>query len=869
MTGARLNSRRSIAIDTLPSRGSDGPAPGILDTLMAAGRVEDDDLSTTQDLRIIDAYKGLSEALIEAGEKPDGWKVGIAESLVNTGERVDGLYDRDALWEAVQWMRKQRPGAFKDLPSDRATFEQNVLNRGGASQEDAYTASRGPGWAAFIGGTAVGLKDPWNLVTTIFGGGAKTIGSAILREAVVNTAFEAAQQPVVARNRARRGEELTGQEAAINIAGAAVVGGVLGGAGKYVGDNWGAIKALPKAAQQRAWQKIAPHLPEKLRGTMDWDAVTDDVLPDLAEGLIGRGNLTPDETTAIDTSRVHAGVRSASPFTDDPAGDMAHLEELGDMMRRIIADAGGSDAPPPRAVRPAAVMQPSAGAATGSGRAVLKRNIGITESNLNPRAKNPNSSAYGTYQFTTPTWLTFWKRRYGTKGMSDAQIAAKRSDPRYQEILMDDLIDYNTRVLARAGFNDSAGNLYLAHFAGAETAAKLLRADRNAPAASIFSPDAINANGSILRGKTVGQVIDWAHRKMGSTPAPGTARAAGDSGDPVAAIDSQLADIDRQLAELDAADGAQPSAIDAAPLVDVDAIMPEPLDFSASIPMPRVPLEEAERAAGLSLVTARYATPEDVRAALEPTAPVELFEAVVAPRQQVLAMAESAEPQAQAVMRAVLGKERADALAQVAERVRGADADALPARLAEVTPADVAAIGQWEARFRQGMEIMQMREAGAVDARMAEALPMAEARWADATGIDLPDDLRGDMPDALRSFMLREQVATPAASRAAAQQTGGGARAGDDYGATETPGPMAETVAREFDEADGPGSEVVSDSLDHDMRAVLAREDEARPLFNPDDMFRLDTGDEPRPVADVLEAIDDEQAAIETIRGCL
>lgn len=871
MPGIVLRGRGSIAPDN--SRPTEGPAPSALETMFAAGRVAEDDLSITQDLRIIDAYKSVAETLTELGEKPEDWEVGFFRSLVNTGDRVDGLYDRDAMWDAVQRLKKQRPGVLRDLPEDREAFERSVLNRGGQSQVDAATASRGPGWASLVGGSAVSLKDPANIASMAIGlGASKTLIGAIAREAATNAGVELVQQPIVARNRARRGEELTLTEAATNVAGAALIGGAVGG----VAFKWDAIKALPKEAQERVWGQIVPHLPEKLRGKMEWDAIPDDALPDVAERLIGGDNLSPDESAAIDALRRDIEVRALNPFADDPAGQVAHQETLSDAMRRILAR---PDAPRPAVQTPRltpAALNTGTAVRTGTvdigARATVKRRIGIVESGGNNAAANPNSTALGKYQFIKGTWTRLYKARYGAGGLSDAQIAAKRSDPRLQEILMDDLMDYNARVLARAGSSGNAGDLYLAHFAGAETAARLLRADRKAPASSIFPPDAIAANGSILRGKTVGEVIDWAHRKMGSQAAPEPSMRAETApvDDTVARLEAEIADIDRQLAQPDAVPEPERVAAAIARAGEEDGLDLAPIDYSDELPLPLTPLESAEASTGISSVTLRMNSADDLRAALQPGAPEELVRAIVEPRQRLLAMASADDPEMQAVARAVLGESRADALAQIADDVRAAEPDALPDQLAAVSIADLAAIGRWQAQMQRGMDIMRMRAAADADPQASLSLAQAEARWEAQTGAELPAGLRGDQPKALVDYMLREEIGLPPpAMRGAAVADSAGVPArGDAYGVTDEPGPLAEQLYLPFDEPDGRGQGMIADSLDHDMRA-LADDAATAERLGLDTSFRLDTGDDPRTLAEVLDAIDEEQAAIAAVRECL
>lgn len=597
MPGVILRGRGSIAPEQ--SRPTEGPVPGFVDSVLAGFRTTEDEVSSVQEKRRFDAYIELEDSLFDMGysykdtRHPD---IGLFGLIGGGNAGPNSTPDTDRIWAAVERERTRNPAAFASLPKTRDEFDQQVLRRNGGRDADQRTLARGSAVGGFFGAVGGSATDPFNILTLPVGGGGKTVATAFLREGIANAGLELIQAPTIAQNRAKMGEDTTLADAAIDVAAAFAFGATIGGAARYGADNWATIKALPKEAQERVWGKVAPYLPEKLRGTMEWDAISDDMLPDLAEGLIGRDNLTPDERTAIEAMRRDIEVRGLNPFVDDPAGSGAHIDALGDTMARILAQPGS--APPARAtgLTPAALSTGTAlrtGTVDIGGRATLKRRIGIVESGGNNAAANPNSSARGKYQFVRQTWLRLYTSRYGTGGLSEAQILAKRSDPRVQEILMDDLIDYNARVLARAGSNGSAGDLYLAHFAGAETAGRLLQADRNAPASSIFSQDAIDANPSVLKGKTVGEVIAWAHRKMGSDPGP-VARGATpvvDPADPVAAIDAEIADIDRQLAELDAADGPEGSALDAAPLIDPDSITPEPLDYSGEIPLPKTPVE--------------------------------------------------------------------------------------------------------------------------------------------------------------------------------------------------------------------------------------------------------------------------------------
>lgn len=103
------------------------------------------------------------------------------------------------------------------------------------------------------------------------------------------------------------------------------------------------------------------------------------------------------------------------------------------------------------------------------------------ESNFNPRAQNPNSSAGGLFQFIDAT-----ARQYGLEDRFDP-VASTEAAAR--------LAADNAEMLRRTlGREPSAAELYLAHQQGAGGAAQLL-ANPNVPAVSIVGRDAVRLNG--------------------------------------------------------------------------------------------------------------------------------------------------------------------------------------------------------------------------------------------------------------------------------------------------------------------------------------------------------------------------------------
>lgn len=168
----------------------------------------------------------------------------------------------------------------------------------------------------------------------------------------------------------------------------------------------------------------------------------------------------------------------------------------------------------------------------------LARNAQIESSN-NPSAKAKTSSASGLFQFTKATWIAEggqWgndpnKPFGGLKPSVEEQRARARS-----------LTEKNAAAVRSVGAPLTDGNLYLAHFLGQGGAKSVLRAPPNTPVSEVLSADQINANPSILKGKTVGDVIAWAAQKMGQPVAGGAM--AGGAVAPGAAAGTEYADVD-------------------------------------------------------------------------------------------------------------------------------------------------------------------------------------------------------------------------------------------------------------------------------------------------------------------------------------
>jgi hypothetical protein len=181
------------------------------------------------------------------------------------------------------------------------------------------------------------------------------------------------------------------------------------------------------------------------------------------------------------------------------------------------------------------------------------------ESNLNPNAAAPTSSARGLYQFIEQTWLGTVKEAgsaFGYNRFADAitrtssgryevsdpamrrEILALRKDPAANAAMAGVLTRSNSFKLTGAiGRRPTDGELYIAHFLGAGGASRLISNVQNNPqanAAAMF-PRAADANRSIFydragNARSVGQVyaeLTGRYSVAANSPAAQTMLAAG------------------------------------------------------------------------------------------------------------------------------------------------------------------------------------------------------------------------------------------------------------------------------------------------------------------------------------------------------
>lgn len=720
---------------------------------------------------------------------------------------------------------------------------------------------------ALTGELLAGLVDPINLIP-VGGAGqrAATIGRTILQAgrnaALGNMALGVAIEPLVRNDAVALGMPRTMQNTAADLAVMGTAGFVLGG--------------------------LAGGIHHALGGRVQPAPVDDDGLRADFETLVPPANRTADERAAVSVLEQASAEARLSPFITGPAGDDLHAER----MARARDWAFGLRPPPPQPVQRISPAQVAAGA-TGNlrhgERARYRAMVRGAESGGNDLAKASTSSAYGRYQPIKSTWLNWYDQRYQGHGLTPEQVYAKRADGALQELFMDDFTAANAAALRRAGLPETADNLYLSHFLGVSDAVKVMAADADAPIAGLVRAKSIAANRRVLEGKTVGEVREWAARKMGGGDMP--VRAA-DSAPELAAADTAM--LTRSRAESDPWARISDELPEGGWIDDPDMprLRPDLFTTPEAHARTQIAMEaDVDAMEGFDIFD-RWTSIDEAangsvgkdRVKAAPKGPMDLMQFIAAKGgirdgegHDLKGMLDGS-----AYQWGIGNVIRPTGLTidEVRELAVEAGYFGDPTRT-DVTIADL--LDAIDRQHRAGERIFKGDDAREMAARrerieaddqyqeFADRLDEAAA----ARGLDdlTPEDrLRafelwdGQSFDRTLDRVIAEQFST-ASKDAAAEAEAFRWSEPIDYTRQPEPPPMepgSGVTAQElasWDDPDGAATDMQMMSIDHDLRIWAADE--------PDMGFVLEEGGEPRTLADILAQMDEEEAAIAAMEACL
>jgi hypothetical protein len=734
--------------------------------------------------------------------------------------RITRDQQQQAIFSEIAAIRRRNPKFLSGVPQDLPTFSKGIIDRekaarAGARSDLARSSGIAQGAVGFAGGVWETMHDTVNIASLPLGGGGNTIWAQAGRSVLLNGGLELIQQPIVADNREQLGEELTLGEAGLNT--------LMGAAGGVVGDV--VIPQLGKAAAKGIGMAIdaATPMDRKIAAAIaraDLDGVSDADLAATFGRHVSPDLRTPDESAAIHVIERDAEIRASSPYVETPEGMDAHAARMRATMEALVRT-NTPDAAPVR------VSWPTPGRArlrTSGGRLAndvvsFFREKGYSEAQArgiaagvaaeaasNHMARNPTSGAMGLGQWLGPRKAALIER-FGPNPTRRQQLEFLHSELQGG--------DRGGAAVLRATDEASALRAYIHDFMrpakGAETSGDLSR---------------------------------------------GMAALGRESEDIAAGADLDI-ELDAPIARSPDLD-AERVSIDAPGRVDAATDLPQ-VDY-ADLPQLRRDLFDDEgswAAAQQDLVDATVSresssTTGDERGDINrQPGPVDREDALARLGER-LRLIEEVSP---------LPLGRRDQMLDLANRVLenelhrrgliGADPEVIARALAD-DPAHITNM----APLAEEVALIADRPALAREAGLfrepvsnAELTREVERLAAERGPFPLPNELE-----------LRQRIVD---RRAATQQAARDAIAGGRLGATPVMSPDAPRQLDLFAEPHGEGAKLQADSLVHDMRAAIEAE-----AAGADLSFRLDDGTETK-LSDILADIDEDEALIATVRGCL
>lgn len=416
------------------------------------------------DDELLNALGGIEQ---EAGRRlgPDMAKgvQSFIDDVLSSGSKIDGVTYQNTRSRLGAMANGTNDGFVRGLLKDMQTALDDAANRS-ISKKDAA------GWAD--------LRKKYGAFKTI----EKAMGST--SKAAVEGAISPGALATAAKTTNRNFASGAGELNDISRVGAAFLRDPVGNSG---------------TAQRQLWQNV-------LSGGIGASGYALGGLP----GAVG-SMLAPRAAQAVyNTGPVQRALVNGIGASI-PAGAGRIPGMLGGAAATTAPQPEAPPAPPPATPQQQAPMPQPEANAQGDYFAKLAQ----AESGNNPAAKNPNSSAFGKYQFTYGTW----KDMVGKYGQDTGIKMTDWGNPQAQDVMANLLTRENAAALSgELGRAPTHGELYAAHFLGARGAKKLLSAmGTGQPAAKLF-PEAAKANKPIFydrgRARTVEEVYQLLEDKV-------------------------------------------------------------------------------------------------------------------------------------------------------------------------------------------------------------------------------------------------------------------------------------------------------------------------------------------------------------------
>lgn len=315
------------SVDTrAPSRSPDAPV-STGDILGANSLLTYQDMAGQPLQAKIDAYLPIVDELDRRDKR--SWAEKVFGPQYLTGVTAGLPVNTNKVWNDIASIRATDPTFLKDVPAknddefDAWVKSNETMKRRQA--QDVVRREQGFGQQAlgFGAGVATGLTDPINLgamvITGGVGGGGKTLLQSMAREALVNSAIEAAELPATSANRAQFGEHMTIGDAAADIGMAGAGGAVF----PLIGRGAKLLAQPLFAPLGRALDRGAA-----LRELQGYNVSDADVARAFGQAVPPEARL-PDEQAAINVIDRNSDIAGASPYAATPGGLDANAERLG------------------------------------------------------------------------------------------------------------------------------------------------------------------------------------------------------------------------------------------------------------------------------------------------------------------------------------------------------------------------------------------------------------------------------------------------------------------------------------------------------------------------------------------------------------